>query len=171
MNRNAWSPEERVEYDMLCAEALWYGMSTRERTDRYIAMLRDDEQAHRFYAKDCLDDALYRGAAAQLTSWRTRQKTGRIAVSHEGKVLSVRRVAALSSVTPRASWVTLKAYSTSGHGSSLKQRCWSAPQIFAPTESSLTRCCASSNCASLLPALTFRMRQRNSSGYRSRSFL
>lgn len=61
MNRNAWSPEERVEYDMLCAEALWYGMSTRERTDRYIAMLRDDEQAHRFYAKDCLDDALYRG--------------------------------------------------------------------------------------------------------------
>ena len=87
MNRNAWSADERAEYDILCAEAWWYGTSTRERTERYVEMLRDAEQAHRFYAKDCLDDALHRGAAAQLTSWSTRQKAGRIAVSHEGKML------------------------------------------------------------------------------------
>jgi hypothetical protein len=92
VNRNAWSAEERAEYDTLCAEAFWYGTSTRERTERYIEMLHGDEQAHRFYAKDCLDDALYRGAAAQLVAWSKSQKTGRIAISHEGQVLSVRRV-------------------------------------------------------------------------------
>lgn len=92
MNRNSWSTNERVEYDMLCDEAWRYGTSTRERTERYIEMLRDAEQAHRFYAKDCLDDALHRGATAQLNAWSTRQKFGRIAVSYEGKVLPARRI-------------------------------------------------------------------------------
>lgn len=92
MNRNAWSAGERGEYDELCAEAVWSGASTRERTERYIKMLLDAVQAHRFYAKDCMNDALYRGATSQLTSWIKHQKAGHIAVSYEGKVLSVRRV-------------------------------------------------------------------------------
>jgi hypothetical protein len=92
MHRNAWPPEERAEYDLLCAEAWWYGRCTRERTERYLEMLRDAEQAQRFFAKDCLDDALHRGGAAQLTAWSNGQKAGRIAVSYEGKVLPVRRI-------------------------------------------------------------------------------
>jgi len=92
VNRNSWSTDERVEYDMLCDEAWRYSTSTRERTDRYIEMLRDAEQARRFYAKDCLDDALHRGGAAQLNAWSTCQKMGRIAVSYEGKVLSARQI-------------------------------------------------------------------------------
>lgn len=77
---------------MLCDEAWQHSTSTRDRTERFIEMLRDAEQAHRFYAKDCLDDALRRGAAAQLNSWHNRQKIGRIAISYEGKVMSARRI-------------------------------------------------------------------------------
>jgi hypothetical protein len=92
VKRNSWSTDERVEYDILCDEAWSYSTSTRERTERFIEMLRDADQAHRFYATDCLDDALHWGAAAQLNAWKTRQKIGRIAVSYEGKVLNARRI-------------------------------------------------------------------------------
>lgn len=77
---------------MLCDEAWRYSRSTRERTERFVQMLRDAEQAHRFYASDCLDEFLHRGAAAQLASWHTRRKTGHIPISYEGKVLSARRI-------------------------------------------------------------------------------
>lgn len=92
MNRNAWSAEERVEYDVLCNEAWYCSRFTGPRTERYVELLRDAEQAWRYFAMDCLDNAVYRGAAAQLKAWRCRQRKGRIAVSYEGKVLATRRV-------------------------------------------------------------------------------
>lgn len=92
MNRNAWSDDDRAEYDTLCDEAWRYGATTSERTDRYLQLLYGAEQAQRFYAQDCLHDAVRIGGASQLKSWRVQQKKGRIPVSYEGKVLSTRRV-------------------------------------------------------------------------------
>lgn len=92
MNRNAWSDDDRVDYDALCDEAWRYGASTAERTDHYIKRLNDAEQAHRYFAMDCLHDAVRTGASAQLKSWRVQQRKGTIPVSYEGKVLSTRRV-------------------------------------------------------------------------------
>lgn len=92
MNRNAWSDDERVEYDLLCDVAWHYSRKSGERNARYIELLRDAEQAQRYFAKDCLDDAVHIGAASHLKSWRARQQRGRIPVSYEGKILSARRV-------------------------------------------------------------------------------
>ncbi len=91
MNRNAWTEEDRAQYELICQQAWAISRSQAERTDEFLRLMRDAEQAHRFFAVDSMHTAMRTGAAAQLKSWSDRQRTGRIPVRYDGRVISQRR--------------------------------------------------------------------------------
>jgi hypothetical protein len=90
MNQNTWSTDERAEYDELCREAWESAVSTRDRTEEFLRLLHDADQAHRLFARDVLRDAEQRGAASIIKAWFKRSQ--RIAVSYQGEVLTKTRV-------------------------------------------------------------------------------
>lgn len=91
MNRNAWTADDRAEHDLICYEAWHRSTAQNVRTDAYLALLQDAEQAHRYFAMDCLNTATRTGAANQLKAWNNRQRPNVVAVSYKGDELSKRR--------------------------------------------------------------------------------
>lgn len=90
MNRSAWTPEERDEFDAIVAESVESSVNQAIRTNYFLARIRDAEQAQRFFAADVLHDAERRGAASILKAALKANTT--VLVSHEGKVLTKPRM-------------------------------------------------------------------------------
>lgn len=91
MGQRTWSQRDRQEYAAACAEAWECGDSTRERGERFRALVADAVQAHRPWAVDLTLQFAQRGAQTELNSWR---KSARplAAVAHDGRLLSKTRV-------------------------------------------------------------------------------
>lgn len=93
MNRNAWSADGRAEHDLIVEEAWRSSSAQADRADTYLSLLRDGEQAQRFFATDCLHDALLRGVQGQLKrEWRRIQNGAKLPVSYEGTRVDTDRV-------------------------------------------------------------------------------
>lgn len=86
MSRQSWSPEEKDEYEALCREAWESSESTKARTDEFLRLLHDAEQARRLFAIDTLRDIEAIGAASLLKRWN--KSSNRVAVAYDGRVLS-----------------------------------------------------------------------------------
>ncbi len=101
INRAAWSPEERAEFDELLAEVIAASTSTAERLALMDAKVLDAVQAHRPWATEFIMAARREGYAREISRHQGRQ---RVTVAYDGRVLSVpavqaRRVVDESGVT------------------------------------------------------------------------
>lgn len=91
INRAAWSPEERAEYDALLAEVVAASTKTAERLDLMDSKITDAVQAHRPWATEVLRAARRSGFSAEI---RRHQDQHRVPVAYDGRVLSVPAVQA-----------------------------------------------------------------------------
>jgi hypothetical protein len=89
INRNAWSPTERDEYEDLLAEVCNASKDTTERLDLIEKKLSDAIQAHRPWAEDVAKACRRFGLGKEITRFENRN---RALVSHDGHLLSVPRV-------------------------------------------------------------------------------
>lgn len=86
IDRGAWSPEEREEYEALLAEIAGQTNDSRERLDLFEHKLLDAIQAHRPWASE-VDRACRRfGMGKEISRFEARN---RALVSHDGQVLSL----------------------------------------------------------------------------------
>lgn len=74
MNRSAWGPGEKEEYDVLLQRVIEEADSTHERVDLMERLVTDAIQAHRWWASDCERDARRTGFAAQIKSYLKRSR-------------------------------------------------------------------------------------------------
>lgn len=86
-----WSQEDRHEYTEACADAWEAGDSTKERGERFAALVADAVQAHRPWAADLTRQFALRGAQTELNSWRKSTRP-LAAVAHDGRLISKTRV-------------------------------------------------------------------------------
>lgn len=77
MNRYAWAPEERVEYDQMLQDVIEQAEGTGRRVDLLERLLNDALQAHRFWARDVERHALRTGLRAQIKQHLDRRKVVR----------------------------------------------------------------------------------------------
>lgn len=89
--RKRWGTEEVAEYEDAVRDAL-LARRTDERTHRFIAIIRDAEQAHRPWAREVLDDMIYRGAANILRAEEKRQTHSTVEFKRDGKTVSAPRI-------------------------------------------------------------------------------
>lgn len=87
--RNAWSAEDREEFEALCEQAWKSSEIQGDRTAAFITGLRDAEQAHRSWAVDEMNGCAYRGGASVLKTWRKSQAS--VMVTHDGTTYSKAR--------------------------------------------------------------------------------
>lgn len=90
MNTRTWSPEDRDEYTTAVGEAWNRDDTQRGRTEAFIEIVTDAEQARRWWAGDVLRECQYVGAAALLK--RQYKLLNQVAVSYSGEVVSKSRV-------------------------------------------------------------------------------
>ncbi|MCA1570811.1 MAG: hypothetical protein LC798_10940 [Chloroflexi bacterium] len=90
MNVAGWSPEEKAEFSELCDKAWVAADSTGERVAEFDRLLRDAEQAHRFYASDVAREARRLGLAVILKNWHKAHR--RMAFAHNGQMLDRPRI-------------------------------------------------------------------------------
>lgn len=86
IDRNAWSPEERDEYEELLAEVCNATTDTRERLDLFEEKLADAQQAHRPWAFSVARQCQRFGLGKEITRFQDRN---RALVSFEGRLLSL----------------------------------------------------------------------------------
>ena len=91
INRAAWSPEERAEYDELLAEVVAATTRTDERLDLMDRKIIDAVQAHRPWASEVLLAARRSGFSKEIRNYQNQQ---RVPVAYDGRVLSVPAVQA-----------------------------------------------------------------------------
>lgn len=89
INRNAWSPTERDEYEDLLAEVCNATKGSTERLDLFDAKLTDAIQAHRPWATDVARACRRFGLGKEIARYENRNQA---LVSHDGLLLSVPRV-------------------------------------------------------------------------------
>lgn len=89
MNRNAWEPEERAEYDALLAEVVATTNKTKARLDLFERKLNDAVQAHRAWARDVERHCIRGGLAKEIKAFQDRN---RAQVAHNGRVLNLPKV-------------------------------------------------------------------------------
>lgn len=86
MNKNAWSDDERAEFDALVDEALGRP-AMADRVDVFLAGLdAAGEQARRYWAADCLNDMRRRGAE-KILKHEQEVRRPRVPVADNGSVL------------------------------------------------------------------------------------
>lgn len=86
IDRAAWSPEEREEYEDLLAEIAAQTNDSRERLDVFERKLLDAIQAHRPWASEVERACRRFGMGKEISRFEARN---RALVSHEGRVLSL----------------------------------------------------------------------------------
>jgi hypothetical protein len=91
INRSAWAPGEREEYDALLAEIVAQSKDSTERLDLFEAKLADAIQAHRPWASEVERACLRFGMGKEISRYQDRE---RALVSHDGRVLSLPAVQA-----------------------------------------------------------------------------
>lgn len=90
INRAAWSPEERDEYDELLAQVVASTTDTTARLDLMERLIQDAVQAHRFWASDVERAARRDGFAGEIKRYQDRNRA--LVASETGRVLNVPRV-------------------------------------------------------------------------------
>jgi hypothetical protein len=85
VNKFGWSDDERLEFDLLIADAL-RETSVVARRDIFLDGLDDAEQAHRFWATDVNHDIRASGADRILKSEQAARHP-RVPVAHDDRVL------------------------------------------------------------------------------------
>jgi hypothetical protein len=101
IDRNAWSPQERDEYEELLAEVCNATNDTRERLDLFEEKLADAQQAHRPWAFSVARQCQRFGLGKEISRFQDRN---RALVSFDGRLLSMptvqsRRVEVAGEVT------------------------------------------------------------------------
>ncbi len=91
IDRAAWSPEEREEFDDLLAEVVAVSRDTTDRLDLAETLLDDAIQAHRPWASEVANSCRREGLGREIKRYQDRQ---RVAVAYDGRVLSVPAVQA-----------------------------------------------------------------------------
>lgn len=91
IDRSAWSPQERDEYESLVAEVVNATTNTTDRLDLFDLKLLDAIQAQRAWAVDVAKSCRRYGLAKEITRFEARNRT---LVSHDGRLLSLPRVQA-----------------------------------------------------------------------------
>lgn len=86
IDRNAWSPEERDEYEELLAEVVNASNDTTERLDLLETKLADAQQAHRPWAFSVARQCQRFGLGKEITRFQDRN---RALVSFDGRLLSM----------------------------------------------------------------------------------
>lgn len=89
MNRNAWEPEERAEFDALLAEVVAVTNKTTDRLDLFEVKLNDAIQAHRPWAREVERHCVRGGLAKEIKAFQDRN---RAQVAHNGRVLNLPKV-------------------------------------------------------------------------------
>jgi hypothetical protein len=91
IDRNAWSPQERDEYEDLLAEVCNATTDTRERLDLFEDKLNDAQQAQRGWAYSVARQCRRFGLGKEISRFQDRN---RALVAFDGQVLSMPRVQA-----------------------------------------------------------------------------
>jgi hypothetical protein len=91
IDRAAWSPEEREEFEALLAEVVGASRDSGERLDLMDELVADAIQAHRPWATEVARAARREGYAREIKRHQDRE---RVSVSYDGRVLSVPAVQA-----------------------------------------------------------------------------
>lgn len=91
INRAAWKPVEREEFEELLAEVVGSSPDTTARLDLLDRLLADAIQAHRPWATEVARSARREGLAREIKRHQDRR---RVSVSYDGRVLSVPAVQA-----------------------------------------------------------------------------
>lgn len=91
IDRNAWSPEERDEYEELLAEVCNATNDTRDRLDLFEEKLLDAIQAHRPWALSVSNQCRRFGLGKEISRFQDRN---RALVSFDGRLLSMPTVQA-----------------------------------------------------------------------------
>jgi hypothetical protein len=91
IDRAAWSPEERAEFEALLAEVCDASRDTTGRLNLMEALINDAIQAHRPWATEVQRSARREGYAREIKRHQDRQ---RAMVAYDGRVLSVPAVQA-----------------------------------------------------------------------------
>jgi len=91
IDRAAWSPEEREEFEALLAEVVGASRETAARLDLMDELITDAIQAHRPWATEVARSARREGYAREIKRYQDRE---RVAVAYDGRVLSVPAVQA-----------------------------------------------------------------------------
>lgn len=91
IDRGAWSPEEREEFDALLADVVATSSDTTDRLNLADKLLTDAIQAHRPWASEVATSCRREGMAREIKRHQDRQ---RVAVAYNGRVLSVPAVQA-----------------------------------------------------------------------------
>lgn len=86
INRAAWSPDERAEYEVLLHEVVTATSDTTQRLDLYTQLINDAIQAQRSWAVDVQRANARQGATAEIKRYQDRT---RAMVSHDGRVLNL----------------------------------------------------------------------------------
>jgi hypothetical protein len=89
IDRNAWSPAERDEYEELLAEVCNATPDTSERLNLLEEKLNDAQQAHRGWAYSVSSQCRRFGLAKEISRFQDRN---RALVSFDGRLLSMPRV-------------------------------------------------------------------------------
>lgn len=89
IDRNAWSPQERDEYEELLAEVCNATTDTRERLDLFEEKLNDAQQAQRGWAYSVSQQCRRFGLGKEISRFQDRN---RALVSFDGRLLSMPRV-------------------------------------------------------------------------------
>lgn len=97
IDRAAWSPEERDEYEDLLAEVCNASKDSTERLDLFEEKLADAQNAQRGWAFSVSSSCRRFGLGKEITRFEDRN---RALVSHDGRLLSVPRVQARRVVAP-----------------------------------------------------------------------
>lgn len=90
INRAAWSPEERTEYDDLLAQVVASTTNTSRRLDLMEELIEDSVQAQRVWASDVVRAACRDGFASEIKRYQDRNRA--LVASTTGRVLNVPRV-------------------------------------------------------------------------------
>lgn len=91
IDRVAWSPEEREEFEALLDEVVSSSRDTTERLNLADRLLNDAVQAHRPWAAEVQASCRREGLAREIKRHQDRQ---RVSVAYDGRILSVPAVQA-----------------------------------------------------------------------------
>lgn len=91
IDRAAWSPEERDEFEEMLAVVVASSSDTTDRLDLAERLLNDAVQAHRPWATEVQRSALREGLAREVKRHQDRE---RVPVAYDGRVLSLPAVQA-----------------------------------------------------------------------------
>lgn len=132
-HRNAWSEEDREEFEALCEEAWASSTSQSERTTAFVAGLLDAQQAHRGWATDEINRCVHSGALGVLKRWNKSKAS--VMLTHDGRVYAKPKTVGITRMDDTGAvyseqtlfeWLTLEELRVKAREAVINQRSWGA---------------------------------------------